>query len=125
MIELLAKQYDTKAFKVYDYLVSQRRVLSEVEDIYFLIKHKQSVPDRESVIVKTLSDGSITVDDAYIYVHFTPSDYDAGRLVGNEKYVYGLGFKFPDLDVLLEPKITNIDGKMANFVTVLPNFINN
>lgn len=125
MIELLAMQNDTKAFKVAEYLSNQQRNIYEATNIVFLVKNKQTASDSDSILYKSLSNSGITIDEAHVYVHFTPDDYGTGKLIGNKKYVYGLGFEFPDLDVLLEPKITNIDGKLANFITVLPNFVNN
>lgn len=125
MIELIAKQYDTKAFKVGQYLSNHQRSIYDATDIVFLVKTKQTSTDADAIITKKLSTDGISIDEEYVYVKFVSDDFGTGKLIDNEKYVYGLGFAFSDMDVLLEPKIVNIDGKIANFLTVLPNFVNN
>lgn len=125
MITLTAFQYENKLFTVDGYLTARNRVLSEADDILFLVKARQVDTDVNAVCIKSLSNGGIElINDRQLIVKFTPHDFGEGMLQSGEKYVYGLGFKYSDLDVYLEPRIINKDGNVANYLIVEHNYIN-
>lgn len=124
MIELIAQQKDTKLFKVSDYLSQMNVNITDAKQIIFLIKKRQNDKDIEAVVSKSLDNG-IDVLNGEMVVYFYPEDFDTNKLIPREQYVYGIGFKFNELEsVFLEPKIVNVDGLSANYVTILPNFVN-
>jgi len=123
MIELISKQTDTKLFKVATYLGQYNATVKEALQVIFLVKKKQTDLDVNAIITKTLGKG-ITIESEDLIITFDKQDFAVGMLQTSEQYVYGLGFKFTETDIFLEPKIVDVDGLPANYLTVLPNYIN-
>lgn len=126
MITLISGQEDSIIFDVGPFLTSRQRTLEDADDIVFLIKERQSDLDNDSKVTKKFSTGDIKkVGTDSIVVSFSHLDYGRSSLIGGEKYVYGLGFNYPDLPNLLEPQIVDKDGRQSNHLIVKYNFINN
>jgi ribosome-associated translation inhibitor RaiA len=123
MIELIAKQTDTKLFKVDTYLKQYNVTIKAALSVIFLVKKRQTDLDSNAVLTKTLND-KIHIEGDNIIITFDKQDFASDKLQTGERYVYGLGFKFTDTDTFLEPKIVDMDGLPANYLKVLPNYIN-
>jgi hypothetical protein len=123
MIELISKQTDTKLFKVDTYLEQYNVTVKDALNVIFLVKKKQADLDSKAVITKELNKG-ITIEGNDLIITFDKHDFATDMLHTNEQYVYGLGFKFTNTDIFLEPKIVDLDGLPANYLKVLPNYIN-
>lgn len=129
MFELINLQKTTKKLDVKDYLTARNIKYSDITDIKLFVKHRQNIKDTQAVLCKDFDNG-ISFDGQYVFITFFVSDFSndttsKDKLHSNEKYVYGLGFEVTGHENLVEPKIVNIDGNMANFIVVLPNFVNN
>lgn len=129
MFELINLQKTTKKLDVSDYLAARNIKYSDITNVKVFVKDRQNIKDTQSVLCKEFENG-VSFDGQYVFITFFVSDFSndttvTDKLHANEKYVYGMGFEVNGYENLLEPKIVNIDGNMANFITVLPNFVNN